>query len=89
MFPEEKLADLAPLEQLRDALVSAEPLRPQLDRSLTVLLPAEAASQVELPPEFFNMTTEELKREMQNRCVVESVRALLPRVQCGVFVWIL
>lgn len=67
VFPEEKLCDLGPLEQLRDALVSAESLRPQLDRNLSVLLPAEAAVQVELAPEFFNMTTDELKREMQER----------------------
>lgn len=67
VFPEENLDDLASLEQLRDALISAEPLRPQLDRSLTVLLPTEAAVQVDLPAEFFNMTAEELKREMHER----------------------
>lgn len=67
VFPEDKLCDLGSLEQLRDGLVSAEPIRPQLDRGTTVLLPAEAASHVDLPPEFFTLTTEELKKEMQNR----------------------
>lgn len=67
MFPEEKLGDLDSLKQLCDSLVSAEPLRPQLDRGLTVLLPTEAAAQGELPPEFFNLTAEELKREMRER----------------------
>lgn len=67
MFPEDKLADLSTLEQLRDALVSAEPVRPQLDRSARVLLPTEAASHTDLPAEFFNLTAEELKKEMQQR----------------------
>lgn len=59
--------DLSNLEQLRDALVSAEPLKPQLDRSLAVLLPAHAASHMDLPPEFFNITLEELRKESQER----------------------
>ncbi|ROT83057.1 UBX domain-containing protein 6 [Penaeus vannamei] len=67
VFPEDKLADLSTLEQLRDALVSAEPVRPQLDRSARVLLPTEAASHTDLPAEFFNLTAEELKKEMQQR----------------------
>ncbi|XP_068223845.1 UBX domain-containing protein 6-like isoform X2 [Palaemon carinicauda] len=81
VFPEEKLDDLSTLEQLRDALVSAEPLRPQLDRGTRVLLPAEAATQIDLPPEFFNMTTDELKREMQNRTKdVERTQMLMTKV---------
>ncbi|XP_045584960.1 UBX domain-containing protein 6 [Procambarus clarkii] len=80
VFPEEKLNDLVTLEQLRDALVSAEPVRPQLDRSLTILLPAEAATHVDLPAEFFNMTADELKREMQNRAMaVERSQMLLTK----------
>nr|XP_053646997.1 UBX domain-containing protein 6-like [Cherax quadricarinatus] len=67
VFPKEKLSDLTPLEQLRDALVSAEPVRPQLDRNLNILLPAEAAKHVDLPAEFFNLSADELRREMQNR----------------------
>ncbi|XP_042865758.1 UBX domain-containing protein 6-like [Penaeus japonicus] len=67
VFPEDKLSDLSTLEQLRDALVSAEPVRPQLDRSVRVLLPTEAASHTDLPAEFFNLTAEELKKEMQQR----------------------
>lgn len=81
VFPEEKLDDLSTLEQLRDALVSAEPIRPQLDRGVRVLLPAEAATQIDLPPEFFNMTTDELKREMQNRARdVERNQMLMTKV---------
>lgn len=80
VFPEDKLCDLGTLEHLRDGLVSAEPIRPQLDRSVTVLLPAEAASHVELPPEFFSLTTEELKKEMQNRATaVERSQMLMTK----------
>lgn len=81
VFPEGEESDLSSLEQLRDALVSAEPLRPQLDRSVRVLLPTEAATHLELPPEFFNMTVEELKREMQSRAsAVERSQVLMTKV---------
>lgn len=70
MFPEENIDNLKALEQLRDALVSAEAIRPQLDRSMSVLLPAEAATHMELPSEFFNMTADELKKEVQTRQVL-------------------
>ncbi|KAG0722307.1 UBX domain-containing protein 6 [Chionoecetes opilio] len=80
VFPEDSLGDLQDLEQLRDALVSAEPIRPQLDRNLTVLLPAEAASHVELPAEFFCLTADELKKEMQNRAAaVERSQMLMTK----------
>jgi hypothetical protein len=54
---------------LCDALQSAEPISLELDRNLQVLLPSQAAKQVDLPPVFFNMTAEELKREQQMRFV--------------------
>ncbi|XP_050735790.1 UBX domain-containing protein 6-like [Eriocheir sinensis] len=80
VFPEENLDDLNALEQLRDALVSAEPIRPQLDRSMSVLLPAEAATHMELPSEFFNMTADELKKEMQTRAdAVERSQVMMTK----------
>ncbi|KAK4320026.1 hypothetical protein Pmani_009094 [Petrolisthes manimaculis] len=73
--------DLSNLEQLRDALVSAEPLKPQLDHSLAVLLPAHAASHTDLPPEFFNLTLEELKKEHQERTTAfERSQMLMTKV---------
>lgn len=50
---------------MRDGLVSAEPIRPELDRGLQVLMPSQAAQKVELPSDFFWLTAEELKREQQ------------------------
>ncbi|XP_076060811.1 UBX domain-containing protein 6-like [Oratosquilla oratoria] len=67
VFSDASEEQLNALEQLRDALVSAEPIKPQLDRSTQVLLPAEAAKYTDLPPEFFNLTVEELKKEQQLR----------------------
>lgn len=67
VFCEDSLNDLSSLEQLRDALVSCEPLKPQLDRGLSVLLPAEAASHTNLPPEFFHITVEDLRKEQKLR----------------------
>lgn len=52
---------------LNDALVNAEPIQLELDRNLIVLYPSQAAKRVELPPVFFTMTAEELKREQQLR----------------------
>lgn len=52
-------------QNLRDSLISAEPIRPELDRGLQILMPSQAAKRVELPSEFFWLTAEEIKREQQ------------------------
>ena len=48
-------------------MISAEPIRPELDRGLQILLPSHASQRVELPPDFFWITAEEVKREQQQR----------------------
>lgn len=81
VFRDSGTDDLSDLELLRDTLVSAEPLRPELDRSLAILLPAHAASHMDLPLEFFNLTLEELKRERQERTTaVERSQMLMTKV---------
>lgn len=55
------------LQVLCDALASAEPVQLELDRNICVLYPSQAAKQVELPPVFYSITAEELKREQQLR----------------------
>ncbi|KAG8318188.1 UBX domain-containing protein 6 [Homalodisca vitripennis] len=50
-----------------DALHSAEPIGLELDRNVQVLLPTQAAQKTELPPAFFTMTPDEVKREQQLR----------------------
>ncbi|XP_026316157.1 UBX domain-containing protein 6 [Hyposmocoma kahamanoa] len=63
--------DLVPntdnLVTLIDALRTAEPIQLELDRNLQVLLPSQAATKVQLPPTFYALTPEELKREHQLR----------------------
>lgn len=67
VFSEEYLDSKETLQILYDALQSAEPISLELDRNLQVLLPSQAAKQVDLPPAFFNMTADELKKEQQMR----------------------
>jgi hypothetical protein len=62
---------------LHDAIESAEPITLELDRNLQVLYPSQAAKQVDLPPVFFNMTPEELKREQQMRFVNRFLQPLI------------
>ncbi|VVD06020.1 unnamed protein product, partial [Leptidea sinapis] len=52
---------------LIDALRTAEPIQLELDRNLQVLLPSQAASKVQLPPSFYALSPEEIKREHQLR----------------------
>jgi hypothetical protein len=61
---------------LYDALQSAEPISLELDRNLQVLLPSQAAKRVDLPPAFFSITADELKREQQLRFVERFVEPL-------------
>ncbi|KAL6448850.1 hypothetical protein ACFW04_000534 [Cataglyphis niger] len=55
------------LVMLSEALKSAEPIPLELDRNLQVLMPSQARMKNELPPSFFTITPEEIKREQQLR----------------------
>lgn len=59
--------DINTLIMLTEALKSAEPIPLELDRNLQVLLPTQASKRNELPPSFFNITPEEIKREQKLR----------------------
>lgn len=65
VFSVEALEDLEALSVLIDALKTAEPIGLELDRNMQVLMPSQAAKRSELPPAFFSMTPEEIKREQQ------------------------
>ena len=72
-FPDEALTDsqregsLSRLAVLKDALFTAEAVTAELDRGLRVLMPSEASRQVKLPPDFFSVSADEIKREQQAR----------------------
>ncbi|KAM7307320.1 UBX domain-containing protein 6 [Ixodes scapularis] len=75
VFPED--GDPEQLCVLRDALRTAEPVLPVLDRGLRVLTPAQGRSDVQLPDEFFHLTPEELLREQEARTKEVEVRQML------------
>jgi len=58
---------LLSLQELRDTLQSTTPIRPELDRNIQVLMPAQVVSRKELPADFYALTGEELKREQRIR----------------------
>ncbi|RZF40628.1 hypothetical protein LSTR_LSTR007511 [Laodelphax striatellus] len=66
VLPEEKI-DVENFNMLMDALRSAESIGLELDRNLKVLLPSEGVQRVNLPPDFFTLSPEELKKEHQSR----------------------
>ncbi|CAG7733419.1 unnamed protein product [Allacma fusca] len=55
------------LTELRDTLKTTSPIRPELDRNLQVLMPAQVVHKKELPAEFYTLTPEEIKREQKLR----------------------
>lgn len=67
VFPEDCLDNLASVQTTVDDLQSAERIQLVLDRNVQVLLPSQASKQVSLPPDFFVITTAELKTEQQKR----------------------
>jgi UBX domain-containing protein 6 len=67
VFPEECLDNLASVQTTVDDLQSAERIQLVLDRNVQVLLPSQASTKVSLPPEFFIVSTAEIKAEYQKR----------------------
>ena len=55
------------LHNLKDAIQTAEPIKAELDRGLRILLPNQASKRIDLPPDFFNYSAEEIKKEQQAR----------------------
>lgn len=56
------------LEQIKvhlERLQKGEPVRAKLDRQPQVFRPSQHATHFELPPDFYNLTAEELKKELQ------------------------
>ncbi len=64
---EDRATNVEGLKALKEILVNAEPIRPELDRNIRVFHPSARATQIEVPPEFYNITPEELKREQQRK----------------------
>ncbi|XP_020021471.2 UBX domain-containing protein 6 [Castor canadensis] len=67
VLSEAALAQPQSLEQHKEQLLDAEPVRATLDRQRRVFRPSPLASQFDLPGDFFNLTAEEVKREQKLR----------------------
>ncbi|XP_076977224.1 UBX domain-containing protein 6 [Tamandua tetradactyla] len=77
VLSEAALAQPQSLERHKEQLLSAEPVRAQLDRQRRVFQPSPLASQFDLPGDFFNLTAEEIRREQRLRAdAVERLSVL-------------
>ncbi|XP_037626732.1 UBX domain-containing protein 6 [Sebastes umbrosus] len=65
------------MKERRDRLQSGEPVRAQLDRQPQVFRSSPNAQRFELPPEFYNLSAEELKKEQQQRSELVEKNAML------------
>ncbi|XP_054836912.1 UBX domain-containing protein 6 [Eublepharis macularius] len=77
VLKEEVLEKLDDLEEQKEKLLRAEPVRALLDRQLRVFKPSPLASHFELPSDFFNLTTEELIRERRLRAEAVEKASML------------
>lgn len=66
IWSEDNIDPECSLEVLLEALKAAEPIPVELDRNLQVLLPSQV-KRSNLPPDFFRISPEEIKREQQLR----------------------
>lgn len=68
------------LEQMKvnlERLQKGEPVRAKLDRQPQVFRPSRHATHFELPPDFYNLTPEELKKEQQLKSEIVERNAML------------
>ncbi|XP_029005210.1 UBX domain-containing protein 6 [Betta splendens] len=77
VLPEQSTDALELMKERRDRLHRGEPVRAQLDRQHQAFRPSPNAQRFELPPEFYNLTAEELKKEQQQRSDLVEKNAML------------
>lgn len=63
VLPKEKCSDCEQLKVFKEVLLSSEALKPKLDRCLKVYKPTSHANHFEVPSDFFNKSSDEVKRE--------------------------
>lgn len=67
VMEESLAADTERLKNIKDVLLAAEPIKPQLDRALKVYHPSKAAVNFTIPNEFYTLSPQELKKEQQRK----------------------
>lgn len=60
-------SDIERLNNVKDVLLAAEPIKPQLDRVTKVFFPSSSAANFTIPPEFYAISPHELKKEQQRK----------------------
>ncbi|XP_051978338.1 UBX domain-containing protein 6-like [Xyrauchen texanus] len=77
VLPQQESEALEVLKVHLACLQNGEPIRAKLDRQPQVFRPSQHATHFELPPDFFNLTTEELKKEQQIKSEMVERNAML------------
>lgn len=77
VLKEEVCEKLSDLEQYRENLLSAEPVRAMLDRNMQIFQPSTQASQFELPDDFYNLSITEIEREQKLRAEATERNSML------------
>ncbi|KAL2089648.1 hypothetical protein ACEWY4_014336 [Coilia grayii] len=77
MLAEQDEASLELLRERGEQLRKGEPVRAQLDRQPQAFRPSPYATHFDLPPEFYNLTAEELKREQQLKSEIVERNSML------------
>ncbi|XP_054645240.1 UBX domain-containing protein 6 isoform X1 [Dunckerocampus dactyliophorus] len=77
VLPEQSPDALELMKERRDRLQRGEPVRAQLDRQAQAFRASDGATRFELPPEFYSLTAEELKREQQQRSDLVEKNSML------------
>ncbi|KAM7410245.1 hypothetical protein PAMA_001609 [Pampus argenteus] len=77
VLPEQSPDALELMKERKDRLQRGEPVRAQLDRQPQAFRASANAMRFELPPEFYNLTAEELKKEQQQRSDLVEKNAML------------
>ena len=67
VMDEENAANLERLRSLKEVLLAAEPIRPELDRNLKVFHATGNPARMEVPSEFYSISPDEIRREQQAR----------------------
>lgn len=67
IMDEDTAKDSDRLKSIKEVLLAAEPIKPQLDRALKIFHPSQSASKFTIPNEFYTVSPEELKKEQQQR----------------------
>lgn len=77
VLPEQNSDALEQMKTHLERLQKGEAVRAKLDRQLQVFRPSQNATHFELPPDFYNLSAEELKKEQQLKSEMVERNAML------------